>query len=128
MDAAGSSGSKRRRTVDENVSVVRWGGPPMTVRTGWRRFVERPRPARFYSSIRSNTTTLRSLSALMIFLFGGLTPERTMLIDDGATPFSFLPTLVGFPLGLLPNEASELPPFDLAHACLFGPASVERCI
>src|SRR5262245_49099954 len=48
-----------------------------------------PRPARFYSSTRSNTTTLRSLSALMIFLFGGLTPERTMLIDDGATPFSF---------------------------------------
>src|SRR5262245_11948254 len=26
MDAAGSSGSRRRRTVDENVSVVRWGG------------------------------------------------------------------------------------------------------
>jgi hypothetical protein len=47
-----------------------------------------PRPARFYPS-RSNTTTLRSLSALMIFLFGGLTPERTMLIDDAATPFSF---------------------------------------
>ena len=48
-----------------------------------------PRPARFYSSTRSNTVTLRSLSALTIFLFGGLTPERTMLIDDGATPFSF---------------------------------------
>ena len=44
-----------------------------------------PRPPRS----RSNTTTLRSLSALMIFLFGGLTLERTMLIDDGATPFSF---------------------------------------
>jgi len=43
----------------------------------------------FYSSTRSNTTTLRSLSALMIFLVGGLAPERTMLIDDGVTPFSF---------------------------------------
>ena len=39
---------------------------------------------------------------------------------------SLLPTLVGFPLGLLPNEASELRPFDLAHACLLGPASVEE--
>ena len=48
-----------------------------------------PRPARFYSSTRSNATTLRSLSARAIFLFGGLTPERTMLIDDGVTPFSF---------------------------------------
>jgi hypothetical protein len=54
------------------------------------------RPARFYSSTRSNTTTLRSLSALMIFLFGGLTPERTMLIDDGATPFSFASRSVYF--------------------------------
>ncbi len=43
----------------------------------------------FYSSTRSNTTTLRSLSAPIIFLVGGLTPERTMLIDDGVTPFSF---------------------------------------
>src|SRR5262249_25065862 len=42
MDAAGSSGSKRRRTVDENVSVVRWGGPPMTDRNGWRRVVAGP--------------------------------------------------------------------------------------
>ena len=31
---------------------------------------------------RSYTTTLRSLSALMILLFGGLSPERTMLIND----------------------------------------------
>ena len=29
----------------------------------------------------------------MIFLFGGLTPERTMLIDDGVTR-SLLPTLL----------------------------------
>jgi hypothetical protein len=34
----------------------------------------------------------------MIFLVGGLTPERTMLIDDGATR-SFLPTPFGFPPG-----------------------------
>jgi len=61
----------------------------------------------------------------MIFLFGGLMPERTMLIDDEVTPFSFAHSF-GFPLGSLPNEASELRPFDLAHACLFGRASVER--
>src|SRR5215471_5900759 len=37
----------------------------------------------------SYTTTLRSLSALMILLFSGLSPERTMLINDGVTPFFF---------------------------------------
>jgi hypothetical protein len=36
---------------------------------------------------RSNITTLRSLSALMIFSFGGLSPLSTMLIIEGATPF-----------------------------------------
>jgi hypothetical protein len=36
---------------------------------------------------RSNITTLRSLSALMIFLFGALSPVSTMLIIEGATPF-----------------------------------------
>jgi hypothetical protein len=35
---------------------------------------------------RSNTTTLRSLSALMIFLFGGLLPVSAMLIVEGVTP------------------------------------------
>jgi hypothetical protein len=44
---------------------------------------------------RTRSTTLRSLSALMIFLFGGLSPVRTMLIIEGAMPFflahSFLP-------------------------------------
>jgi hypothetical protein len=48
-----------------------------------------------------------------------------MLTDDGVTPFSFAHSF-GFPLGLLPNGASELRPFDLAHGCLFGPASLER--
>jgi hypothetical protein len=42
-----------------------------------------------YSSTRSNTTTLRRLRALRIFLFGGLSPVRTMLIAEGATPFCF---------------------------------------
>ena len=35
---------------------------------------------------RSNITTLRSLSALMIFSFGGLSPVNTMLTIEGATP------------------------------------------
>ena len=38
---------------------------------------------------RSNITTLRRLSALRIFLFGGLSPVRTMLIIEGETPFFF---------------------------------------
>lgn len=38
---------------------------------------------------RSNTMTLRRLSALRIFLFGGLSPVRTILIIEGATPFFF---------------------------------------
>jgi hypothetical protein len=42
-----------------------------------------------YSSTRSNTMTLWSLSALMIFLFGGLSPARTMLIAEGTMPFFF---------------------------------------
>jgi hypothetical protein len=33
--------------------------------------------------------TLRRLSALRIFLFGGLSPVRTILIIEGATPFFF---------------------------------------
>jgi hypothetical protein len=36
---------------------------------------------------RSNITILRSLSALMIFSFGGLSPLSTMLIIEGTTPF-----------------------------------------
>jgi hypothetical protein len=40
-------------------------------------------------STGSNTTTLRSLSAPRIFLLGGLSPVRAMLIAEGTTPFCF---------------------------------------
>jgi hypothetical protein len=60
-------------TVDENVSVVRRAGPRRQFEPdGGGSLNAIPQPARFYSSTRSNTTTLRSLSSLMIFLFGGL--------------------------------------------------------
>jgi hypothetical protein len=62
-------------------------GKPRPVREPPRRVGALGRPA-VLSSL-SYTTTLRSLSALMILLFSGLSPERTMLINDGVTPFFF---------------------------------------
>jgi len=62
-------------------------GKPRPVREPTRRVGALGRPA-VLSSL-SYTTTLRSLSALMILLFSGLSPERTMLINDGVTPFFF---------------------------------------
>jgi hypothetical protein len=78
---------------------------------------------------RSNITTLRSLSALMIFSFGGLSPVSTMLIIEGATPLFLAHSF--WPPARLTSERSKrttsfwssarMSVFRTAASCVDGP-------
>jgi hypothetical protein len=64
------------------------------------------------------------LSALTIFSFGGLSPERTMLIADGATPY-FFALLASLSLYFRTKQANYVLLIQQTHVSFLGPASVE---
>jgi hypothetical protein len=66
------------------------------------------------------------LSALTIFSFGGLSPERTMLIADGATPYFFAHAfLASLSLYFRTKQANYVLLIQQTHVSFLGPASVE---